>query len=132
MAHPRLHDHLCGTIDSTIEPHFKIVELHGVRHLGIPHPYGHSGHTLPDLADPTAGAQRGQSLRQRLIQGLSRDINGVGRLVKVVDNDSASLQGHESNLSHSSFVRLKNFDGRGVEIEFSTGFQHSPKRRART
>ena len=62
---------------------------------------------LSDLADPVVTAQRGESLGDGFVQGLSSHVDRVRGLVQTVDNDGTGFESHAGNLSYSLFIRLK-------------------------
>jgi hypothetical protein len=51
-------------------------------------------------------AQRGEGLGDGFVEGLGGHIDRVLGVVQIVDNDGASFESHDGNLTYSSFVRL--------------------------
>jgi hypothetical protein len=93
-----------------VQPVFKILNFYDVRNLGMPDSYLDTCQSLAGVADPFLPAQRGEGPSDGLIERLGGDVKRVRGLVEIVDDDGASLQGHECNYQSSLFVLLLAFD----------------------
>jgi ribosome-binding ATPase YchF (GTP1/OBG family) len=60
----------------------------------------------PDIASPIVRPKGGEGLGNRFVERLRRHIERVLCLVQVMDDDGATLEGHEGNLTYSLFVCL--------------------------
>src|SRR5580692_7727467 len=92
-----------GSSSLPVQPVFKILNLHHVGNFRMLNLDRCRIETGSDLPHPLICAERGQSLSDGFVKGCRGHVDGVDRVVHVVDRDSASTDRHRSTLPYSLF-----------------------------
>jgi len=92
LPQPRLQRCICRTLAASVEPVFKILNLHNMRNLRMPDLHGYGGQSLSYVPDPVVTAQRGEGLGDGFVQGLGGHVDRVRGLVQIVDDDGTGLK----------------------------------------
>ena len=80
-----------------------------MRNFGMPDLHGSGSQSFSDVADPVMTVEGSEGLGDRLVERSRCDIDRVGGLVQIVDNDRAGFKRHDDNLPYSLFVRSASF-----------------------
>ena len=105
LAQPRFQRCFCRALASSVQPVFKVLDLHGVCYLGMPDRDGNGGHSFSDVAYPVVSGKDGEGLGDSFVESLCRYVERVRRLIQIVDNDRAGSKRHACNLASSPIVR---------------------------
>jgi hypothetical protein len=105
LAPPRFQHSFCRTLASSVQPVFKILDLHGVCHLGVSDRDGHGGQSSFDFVYQVVVGKDSEGLGDSFVEGLCHYVERVRRLIQIVDNDRARSERHACNLAYSPIVR---------------------------
>src|ERR1017187_5237392 len=94
LAQPRFQHCFRRALASSVQPLFKILELHGVCHLWMPNGDGNGGQSFSDVAYPVVSGKDGEGLSDGFVEGLCRYVERVRRLIQIVDNDRPGSKRH--------------------------------------
>ena len=94
--HPksRLERRICGTLGSTVQPVFKILNLDDMGNFRIPDLHGDCAKSFSDVANPLVTLDRGDSLGNCFVESLGRHLERMRGAVQIVDNDGAGFERH--------------------------------------
>src|SRR6266700_523494 len=95
LPQPDLQRRFGRALTASVQPIFKVLDLHNMRNLGMPDLHGNGGQSSSDVPDPVMTAQRGESLGDSFVEGFCRHVERVRGLVQIVDNDGTGFKRHD-------------------------------------